>query len=273
MRKSWMKLAACLTLCAFCAGSVYAEAVPENTEAVETKTIGEKEDGAYEVTLVNGTGREICEFRIRTTEETEFSDNLLKENDVFAADETRIFYYAPEEKEEKEYTEADFAAADAAEAEGQTEAADEKEVTVGYDLQITFSDDKSTAEINAFPFGDIEEGKIMAEDGVAFVVYKSVRTKEEISTKEYALSLLRLAQEAAEKAAAAEQAPADSGSTYSEPSYSSYEEDYSYSEPSYSYDDYDYSYDDYSYSEPSYSEPEYTDAGDDENCIPDGMFY
>ena len=61
-------------------------------------------------------------------------------------------------------------------------------------------DDQSTLVLNAFPFTDIKEGEICLEDAVAFVKYKSVATKEEISTKDAELNIRAQAEAAAEEA-------------------------------------------------------------------------
>ena len=141
MKKMTVLAAACLMTAALCAGTVRAEE--------DLKIIGVKEEGATQIALTNATGRDISEFRIRSTEETEFSDNMLEEGDVFETDETRFFFYVWPEEEEQEFTEEDFAEADAQDGT-QEDLPDDKELTVGYDIQITFADDESTAEVNAF---------------------------------------------------------------------------------------------------------------------------
>ena len=217
MKKLSLLAAACLMISALAAQPILAQD--------ERKAIGEKEEGSAAITLTNETGRDISAFRIRSTEESDFSDNMMEEGDVFADGESRIFFYAPEIAEEQEYTEEDFAAADAKDGT-EEDLPDDKVLTVGYDIQITFADDDSTAEINAFPFEGMEEGAIRAEDGVAFLVYADKNTGEEVNTKEYALSILKQAQDAikaAEEAAARAQAAAantgSSAASYSVPSY------------------------------------------------------
>ena len=187
----------------------------------ELKTIGTKEEGCYEILVTNETGRDISEIRIRLvdeTQETEFSDNMLEEDDIFVPDEARMFYFKPEEDEEElpEFTEEDFAAADAADGTEEDQA-DENMLIPDYDLQITFGDDYTTVEVNSFPFEDADTVAIKAEDGVGFVVYTSLATEEEVNTKEYALAVLHEKQEAhaqavaAAEAAAAQQANTNSG--------------------------------------------------------------
>ena len=81
----------------------------------------------------------------------------------------------------------------------------EKLLTPGYHIQITMADGTNYV-LNNFPFGDIEEGEICLEDGVAFVKYKSVSSGEDVSTKEAELTI-KANNEAA--AAAAAQAAAE----------------------------------------------------------------
>ena len=250
MRKKIVSAAGALLMAAMMVCSVSAEGTDD------LKTIGTREEGAYQIALTNATGRDISAFKIRTNDVLEFSENLMEEGDIFSADETRFFFYKTEEAPElsdEESAEPEEQADEVSEEE-QTDAA-EKEQQIGYDLQITFADDQSTAEINAFPFDHIAEGKICAEDGVAFLVYTDVETFEEVNTKEFALSILQQAQDAirqAEEAAAA----AAAQPSYSEPSYSAP----SYTAPS--------------YTAPSYTAPTYTEpAGGDDTCIEDGLFW
>ena len=244
MKKLSLLAAACLMISALAAQPILAQD--------ELKAIGEKEEGSAAITLTNETGRDISAFRIRSTEESDFSDNMMEEGDVFADGESRIFFYTPEIAEEQEFTEEDFAAADAKDGT-EEDLPDDKVLTVGYDIQITFADDDSTAEINAFPFEGMEEGKVRAEDGVAFLVYTDKNTGEEVNTKEYALSILKQAQDAikaAEEAAARAQAAAANTSSTA-----------SYSVPS--------------YTAPAASVPTYSDpgTGGEDTCIDDGLFY
>ena len=79
---------------------------------------------------------------------------------------------------------------------------DEKVLEQGYDVQLTFEDD-STAELHAFPFGDIEKGDLCYADDVAYLTYTSIESKEQIDTKEAELAVKQAAeQKAAEEAAA-----------------------------------------------------------------------
>ena len=168
-------------------------------EEEELKTIGTEDADAFQVELKNSTEKNITGVSIKLMSETEYPENMLTDGDVYEADESRILYYkAPDASGDA------AAAADAAE----TEAADsnQKVMTTGYDVQLTF-EDASTAELHAFPFEDISEGEICFADDVAYLSYTSVSTEEKVETKEAELSVK--AQKEAEAQAAAEQAAAE----------------------------------------------------------------
>ena len=126
----------------------------------ELKTIGEKAEGehVYNVTLKNATGKEISGVAIKDSSQSEFPENMMKDSDVFAADEERVLYY--------DATEA--IAANAAE-----ETDSDKALTPEYTIQLTFSDG-TTAELHQFPFDDVEAAEIHWEDEIAYLVYTSV---------------------------------------------------------------------------------------------------
>ncbi len=71
---------------------------------------------------------------------------------------------------------------------------DEKVLEQGYDVQLTFEDD-STAELHAFPFGDIEKGDLCYADDVAYLTYTSIESKEQIDTKEAELAVKQAAEQ------------------------------------------------------------------------------
>ena len=139
------------------------------------------------------------------TDEDAYPENMLEEGDVFADQERRNLYYKALEKNENE---------DVTEESETTEndgTDDEKVLEQGYDVQLTFEDD-STAELHAFPFGDIEKGDLCYADDVAYLTYTSIESKEQIDTKEAELAVKQAAeQKAAEEAAqaAAEQKAAE----------------------------------------------------------------
>ena len=161
--------------------------VEEEKKEPELKAIGQEDKEAFKVEVKNATGKNIKGVAIKLTDEDAYPENMLEEGDVFAV------------TEESETTENDGTD-------------DEKVLEQGYDVQLTFEDD-STAELHAFPFGDIEKGDLCYADDVAYLTYTSIESKEQIDTKEAELAVKQAAeQKAAEEAAAqaaAEQAAAE----------------------------------------------------------------
>lgn len=169
----------------------------ETTTAVETTAatttdpddllpiIGNESEGenVFAVHLTNGTGMPIVGFAISAGEDVEFSDNLLENDDAFAADEERILYY------------------DATEALSKNEA----NGTV-YAIELTF-EDETTAVLHQFPFGDIEDGTIKIEAAMAYLEYTSLESKDTVSTKE--IEAARIEEEKEAEARQAEQKAAE----------------------------------------------------------------
>ena len=175
--------------------------VEEEKKEPELKAIGQEDKEAFKVEVKNATGKNIKGVAIKLTDEDAYPENMLEEGDVFADQESRNLYYKALEKNENE---------DVTEESETTEndgTGDEKVLEQGYDVQLTFEDD-STAELHAFPFGDIEKGDLCYADDVAYLTYTSIESKEQIDTKEAELAVKQAAeQKAAEEAAA--QAPAE----------------------------------------------------------------
>ena len=179
--------------------------VEEEKKEPELKAIGQEDKEAFKVEVKNATGKNIKGVAIKLTDEDAYPENMLEEGDVFADQESRNLYYKALEKNENE---------DVTEESETTEndgTDDEKVLEQGYDVQLTFEDD-STAELHAFPFGDIEKGELCYADDVAYLTYTSIESKEQIDTKEAELAVKQAAeQKAAEEAAqaAAEQKAAE----------------------------------------------------------------
>ena len=179
--------------------------VEEEKKEPELKAIGQEDKEAFKVEVKNATGKNIKGVAIKLTDEDAYPENMLEEGDVFADQESRNLYYKALEKNENE---------DVTEESETTEndgTDDEKVLEQGYDVQLTFEDD-STAELHAFPFGDIEKGDLCYADDVAYLTYTSIESKEQIDTKEAELAVKQSAeQKAAEEAAqaAAEQKAAE----------------------------------------------------------------
>ena len=170
--------------------------VEEEKKEPELKAIGQEDKEAFKVEVKNATGKNIKGVAIKLTDEDAYPENMLEEGDVFADQESRNLYYKALEKNENE---------DVTEESETTEndgTGDEKVLEQGYDVQLTFEDD-STAELHAFPFGDIEKGDLCYSDDVAYLTYTSIESKEQIDTKEAELAVKQAAeQKAAEEAAA-----------------------------------------------------------------------
>ena len=164
-------LAFSMTAC----GSTEKETEPQTETVIETeaqlKAYGEDVEGAWKVQLKNSTGSDIKAIAVKKTADVEFSESLLKEDEIIAADEEVVIYYAGSEA----------AAAEEADAE-------EKALNDTYDVSITLADD-TTYVLTAFPFEDMEACEIKVEDEVAFVEYVSLSTEETISTKEAELAI------------------------------------------------------------------------------------
>ena len=187
--------------------------VEEEKKEPELKAIGQEDKEAFKVEVKNATGKNIKGVAIKLTDEDAYPENMLEEGDVFADQESRNLYYKALEKNENEDVTEEF---ETTENDGTD---DEKVLEQGYDVQLTFEDD-STAELHAFPFGDIEKGDLCYADDVAYLTYTSIESKEQIDTKEAELAVKQAAeQKAAEEAAqaAAEQKAAEEAAEQAAP--------------------------------------------------------
>ena len=225
------------------------ESQQEESQSEELKLIGEENPEAYSVTLVNETGKGIKEIAIKELSKKEYSENMLKEQDIFQDNEKRILYYKPSEEQDTE------------EQSDKTETEKKDEIPM-YDILLTFEDD-TTAELHTFPFGDIEEGVLKLEDKVAYLVFQSVSLKKEVNTLDTEKSLLP------KPAQAASSQTASQSYDYSQDTDYEYNYDYSYEE------DYDYDYDyeedyDYDYGEDDYDTSGEETGGDEEGTGGDG---
>lgn len=178
-------------------------------EEEQLKTIGEKTENAYEVTLRNSTTKEITGVSIKLTDDEKYPENMLKDSDTFEKDESRILYYAKDDATDTKDTDTkNQDSKDSTKDNSASDSSDEKVLEEGYDIQITFAD-KTTAELHSFPFGDIEEGEILYADDVAYISYTSVKTKEKMDTKDAELAVKKQKKKAEEeKKKAAEDAAA-----------------------------------------------------------------
>jgi len=217
-----------------------AAAAEESTEtaAAASMIIGTKEEGALKTEITNTTENDIVSIKIKTAEETEYTQELLSDGDIFTAGETRTLFFKPRQSED--------------------ETADSQLA-----LQITMKDSTGTevtAEIDPFPLADMSKGEIVIEDAVTFLNYKNLAGEEATTKKPKKIRDWG-------DGPVAEVVPSASNTitTYT------YDSSGDYSYDNYSYDDYSYS--DYSYSDYSYTEPAQTGGGDDDACVEDGLFY
>ncbi|MDO4622794.1 MAG: hypothetical protein Q4B22_07555 [Eubacteriales bacterium] len=119
-------------------------------EKIAPPVIGTVKEELQPVTFANESGMNITAVAVKAANEEEFGENLLPEEETFAAEETRSFYF--EAKEEEEYS-----------------------------VQLTFDDD-SKAELKAFPF-DAEGIVALKKDGDIFYL-EYEKDGEKINTKE-----------------------------------------------------------------------------------------
>ena len=156
----------------------------------EYKTIGTKEDEAYEVQLTNSTGQDITFVSFKSSSEENYPDTMLDEGDSFKNEETRNVYYKPSE-----------------EAAASTETEDGKELPAEYTMKITLADN-TELELHAFPFDDMKNGEIKVQDGIAYLTYEKDGSEVSTLESEKAVKEQKEAEEKA-KAEAAAQAEAE----------------------------------------------------------------
>ena len=135
---------------------------------VEEKIIGEKLSGenVYKVSLINDTGNDIVGFSIKT-DTMDYSENMLKEDEVFANEETRTLYYDATEAIENNETEQEGS---------------EMQISPDYTIKLDFED--SSYELHSFPFEDVKKATIKFEDGICFIEYESLDQEAKVSTKD-----------------------------------------------------------------------------------------
>lgn len=176
----------------------------------DLKTVGEKTEGCIAFKLRNGTGKKITGLAIKTADETEFTENMMEEDDSFELKEKKRIYFSKETEENAE--------------ENTDETAEDKAPT--YDMRITFEDGTS-ADVHGIVLEDLRTLTIREKDGIVYGTYKLKSTKEKKTTYD------------TEKAIA-DQAAADAAASQPAESYDSNDYSYDYSGEDYSGGD-DYS--------------------------------
>lgn len=125
------------------------------------KIMGTKTATSAELVITNNTGLEIDCFYTRPSGEEDWSDDYIQDKFTLQAGEQALFYYDPAAK-------------------------DENGVSITkYDLKVSYTDDEeSDCLFRNLTLSDIEELKLKMEDGIPFVTYTSLSTKQEVSTLE-----------------------------------------------------------------------------------------
>jgi len=146
-------------------------------EKEDLKKIGVPLKGTVEIKLENNTGKSITGFAVKKSENSEFGENLLEDEDVYVKGEKRYFYYDYKQENSEEETETISADYD-----GNTEKETDESVPE-YDIQITYLNG-TTAVLHDFPFDDMKEGTLELEDEITYLTYTSIKTKKEVDTKD-----------------------------------------------------------------------------------------
>lgn len=137
-------------------------------EKEDLKKIGVPLKGTVEIKLENNTGKSITGFAVKKSENSEFGENMLEDEDVYVKGEKRYFYY--------DYKQA------SSDNEDTDETDEAEDTTPEYDIQITYLNG-TTAVLHDFPFDDMKEGALNLEDEITYLTYTSVKTKKEVDTK------------------------------------------------------------------------------------------
>ncbi len=150
---------------------------PEVIEGQKTDlpVIGTKAEGEFicHRKFTNGTGTGITGVCVKDQWMDDFSDSLISAGDTWKDGEKRDFYYNTEESQK---------------------AAAETEKKAQYRLHLLFEDGTETT-LYEVPLADFDEAEILEEDDYYYLRFKSLSTKEEVSTltdeKDYRGSLDR----------------------------------------------------------------------------------
>lgn len=137
-----------------------------------TKIMGTKTAVSAELVITNNTGLEIDCFYTRPSGEEDWSEDYIQNKFTLLAGEQALFYYDPAAK-------------------------DENGVNITkYDLKVSYTDDEeSDCLFRNLTLSDIEELKLKMEDGIPFVTYTSLSTKQEVSTLEDAKARMEKTEE------------------------------------------------------------------------------
>ncbi len=169
--KQIMVLGLAVVLSSGMAVTAFAEetSVSEETVENELKTIGDAEnEEAISLTLTNASGSDIKGIALKKADEEGFSENLLREEDIFADGESRILYL-------------DIKGDEKATTEEEKDDEEAKEYPE-FSLRLTY-DDEQQQELHVFPLKESTEFELHRGDNNAWLTYKDEETGEEVSTE------------------------------------------------------------------------------------------
>ncbi len=155
-----------------------------------TNIMGTKTAASGELVITNLTGHEISEFYARLSTEEDWGEDYVAGKFTLKNSDMALFYY---EKDEQ-------ASADAA---------------VQYDLRIVFADGaESECYFRELTLSDIEELSLNITDGVPYVKYQSLSSKQQVSTLSAARKRMGLPESASgnETDSSSKQTPGVTGS-------------------------------------------------------------
>lgn len=120
-----------------------------------TNIMGTKTAASGELVITNLTGHEISEFYARLSSEEDWGEDYVAGRFTLKNNDMALFYY------EK----------------------DEQAAAVQYDLRVVFTDgSESECYFRELALSDIEELSLNLDDGVPYVKYQSLSTKQQVST-------------------------------------------------------------------------------------------
>ena len=143
-----------------CFAAESTDAAAADSDEEEETEVGEKKDGCIAFKLRNATSKKIIGLAIKTADETEFTENMMEEDDSFELKEKKRIYFSKETEENAE--------------ENTDETAEDKAPT--YDMRITFEDGAS-ADVHGIVLEDLRTLTIREKDGIVYGTYKLKSTK------------------------------------------------------------------------------------------------
>ncbi len=115
-----------------------------------TNIMGTKTDTASDLVVTNLTGAEISAFYARPSEEEDWGDDQIQGKFTLKNNDRALYYY-------------------------------EKDASM-YDLMVSFADGTDDCFFRELTLSDIQELSLNIDDGVPYVKYQSLSTKQQVST-------------------------------------------------------------------------------------------